>query len=161
LAAVCAVAALVIVSFLAGRRIGPTQPPEIARTRGAEIREQVLLVALGDHLDRSQMILVELANSKPGREVDISNEQKWAEDLVSANRLYRQTAASTGEQDVAAVLDDLERFLVEVAHSPSKLSGEEFEQMRERMEAQGILFKIRVLGSRMRNPEGAADLEKF
>lgn len=159
LAAAAAVLALIVVAFIAGLRMGPTQQPQLARSAG--IREKVLLVALGDHLDRSQMILVELANSKPGSEVDISNEQRWADDLLSANRLYRQTAAITGDQNVAAVLDDLERFLVEVARSPSKLTGDEFEQMRKRMEAQGILFKVRVLGSRMRSPEGLLNLQQF
>jgi hypothetical protein len=161
LAVACGVLFLLVVSFFAGRRMAPTRGVEVAQEGSGAIREKILLVALGDHLDRSQMILVELANGKPGREVDISDERKWAEDLLSANRLYRQTAASAGEQNLAVVLDDLERFLVEVAHSPSKISGEQFEELRKRIESQGILFKVRLLGSRMREPESALNLEKF
>jgi hypothetical protein len=146
------VVVLVIASFLAGRWMAPTAPPQVASSDPG-IREKVLLVALGDHLERSQMVLVELVNTRPGQEIDISDEQKWAEDLLGTNRLYRQTAASTGEESVTAVLEDLERVLVEIARSPSTLSRDELQEIRQRIESQGILFKIRVLGSQMRNPE--------
>ncbi len=99
------------------------------------------------------MVLVELVNTRPGQEIDISDEQKWAEDLLGPNRLYRQTAASTGEENLTAVLDDLERVLVEIARSPSTLSRDELQEIRQRIESQGILFKIRVLGSQAQNPE--------
>ena len=53
------------------------------------------------------------------RRVDMSLEQSRAEQLVAANRLYRQTAASTGDAAIASVLDDLERVLVDIAASPN------------------------------------------
>jgi hypothetical protein len=147
------VAVLVIASFIAGRWMAPTAAPEVA-TSDPNVKERVLLVALGDHLERSQLVLVELVNTRPGQQIDISDEQKWAEDLLGANRLYRQTAASTGEDSLTAVLEDLERVLVEIARSPSTLSRDELQDIRQRIESQGILFKIRVLGSQMRNSEG-------
>jgi hypothetical protein len=154
------VALLVIASFLIGRWMAPTAAPEIAGS-DLGVRERVLLVALGDHLERSQMVLVELANARPGGEIDISDEQQWAEDLLGANRLYRQTAATTGEKSLTAVLDDLERVLVEIARSPSTLSREELQEIRERIESQGILFKIRVLGSQINSPESLMKSENF
>jgi hypothetical protein len=51
---------------------------------------------------------------------------------------------------MASVLDDLERVLIEVARSPETVSSDEMEALRQRMEAQGILFKVRVVGSRVR-----------
>jgi hypothetical protein len=154
------IALLVIAAFLTGRWMAPTVTPEVA---GADpsVKERVLLVALGDHLERSQMVLVELANARPGREIDISDEQKWAEDLLGANRLYRQTAATSGEESLTAVLDDLERVLVEIARSPSTLSHDELQEIRERIESQGILFKIRVIGSQINSPESLMKSETF
>ncbi len=110
------------------------------------MRERVLLVAVGDHLERSQMVLVELVNANPDRKMDISDEQKWAEDLLVANRLYRQTAARTGDENVAVVLEDLERVLVEIAHSPSTLSREELAEIRKRIESQGNLIQGSLAG---------------
>ncbi len=146
-----AMAVLVVAAFVAGRFWPYSQPQtQIAQPVPPQVRERVLLVAVGDHLDRSQMVLLEIMNSKPEAEVDISAEQQSAQELVSANRLYRQTAARTGDTGVARVLDELERVLLEIANSPSRLSSEEFEELRKRVEAQGILFKVRVIDSRIK-----------
>jgi len=151
------VAALVVAAFVAGR-FWPRQegPAPVQEASHQQVRERILLVAVGDHLDRSQMVLIELMNAEPGAQMDISAEQQRARDLVDANRLYRQTAATAGDATVASVLDDLERVLLEITHSPSSLSSSEFEEIRQRIEAQGIVFKIRVLGTRVRERETAS-----
>ena len=77
----------------------------------ADAGERVLLAAVADYLERSQGVLVELANANTQGPLDISMEQRRAEDLVSENRLYRQTALYTGQVGVANVLEELERAL--------------------------------------------------
>ena len=115
--------------------------------------ERVLLVAVGDYLERSQMVLIELTNANPKGSMDISAEQERAGDLVTETRLYRQTAARTGDTRITGVLDELERVLVDITHAPSKMTPDQLEELRQRLEAEGILFKIRVLGSNVRNQE--------
>jgi hypothetical protein len=158
--AAVAVAVLAVVgAFLAGRFWpGRPQPQREAQVQpvSAQSRERILLVAVGDHLERSQMVLVELVNTKPQRTVDISAERQRAEDLVPANRLYRLTAERSGETGVANVLDELERTLIEIAHSPSRLSSPEFEDLRRHVEAQEILFKVRVVDSQVHAREKKA-----
>ena len=157
LATAGALASLLVVAFMAGRllpRTATTATPLNANT--AQIRERVLLVAVGDHLDRSQMVLLELSNApdaKGNQLVDISSEQKWARELVPDNRLYRQTATEAGETGVASVLEELERLLLDVANRPSKISESEFRNLRKRIEDKGILFKVRVIGSEVRDRE--------
>ncbi len=102
------------------------------------------------------MVLVELANANPRRELDISAEQQRASDLIRENRLYRQTAARTGDAAVAGVLDELERILLEVARGPSELTPAGLERLRQRIRADGILFKVRVIGSTVQNQEDRA-----
>jgi len=145
-------AGLVVAAFFAGR-FWPGQVRPAPQPIAQPVRERILLVAVGDHLERSQMVLLELVNSKPDGEVDISEEQQRAQDLVAANRLYRQTAARAGEAGLASVLEELERTLIEVAHRPTLLSSAEFEELRRRIEAQGILFKIRIIDSQVRQRE--------
>ena len=142
---------LVLAAFLAGRFWHPAEQPPAAPI-SAEVRERILLVAVGEHLDRSQVVLVELvnANTPAGGEADISSEQKRARDLVAANRLYRQTAQHAGEIAVVSVLDELERVLVEIANSPQEVSSAQLEQLQKRIESKGILFKVRVIGSEVR-----------
>ena len=81
---------------------------------------------------------------------DISAEQRWADDLLDASRLYRQDAVDAGEQSVAAILDDLERSLIEIVNSPSKISAADLEQIRRRIDAASLLFKVRVMSDELR-----------
>jgi hypothetical protein len=144
-------ATLIVAAFLAGRNYPKAQPAQTANA--GQVRERILLVAVGDHLERSQMVLVELANAKPGESLDVGSERVRAGDLVAANRLYRQTAARTGDTRVASVLDELEPVLLEIAHGPDRLTPEALEKLRQRIEGDGILFKVRVLGSTVRHRE--------
>ena len=84
---------------------------------------------------------------------DISTEQRWAVDLLDASRLYRQDAADAGEQSVANVLDELERSLLEIVHSPSQISAADLEQIRRRIDAAALLFKVRVMRDELRQRE--------
>lgn len=46
---------------------------------------------------------------------------------------------------MAAVLDELERSLLEIVHSPSPISATDLEQIRRRIDAAALLFKVRVM----------------
>lgn len=146
-------------AFMAGRltRTTGSGTPQSA----AQVRERILLVDLGDHLDRSQMVLVELvsAGGTTG-DVDISTERARAEQLVGVNRLYRQTALSTGDTNMAAVLDDLERVLVDIAASPSTVSQDDLDSVRRRIDSNELLFKVRVVSSQVRERQKAAITER-
>lgn len=155
-AAAAAMATLIVAAFIAGRSWPAQQGTRAAQGIAAQTRERVLMVALGDHLDRSQMVLLELVNAPSADEVDITAEQRRADDLVATNRLYRQTAAGAGEAGLASVLEDLERALLDIARSPSKLSSREFEELRRRIEAQGIVFKVRVIDSDLQTRSSAS-----
>jgi hypothetical protein len=154
-AAATAVAGLMVAAFFAGRFYPSPrqQSPQLASDPQAS--ERVLLVAVGDYLERSQMVLIELANATPKGKLDISAEQERASDLVSESRLYRQTAAHTGDTAVANVLDELDRVLLDITHAPSEVQAHDLEKLRRHLAAEGILFKIRVLGSNLRTREDA------
>lgn len=145
--AFAAVLALVLVAtFLAGRFWSVPQPAPLS----AGVRERILVVALGEHLERSQAVLIELVNAPKGAGLDVSSEQARANDLIAANRLYRQTASRSGDPAVAPVLEELERLLLDVAHGPSHLSPEDLATLRQRIEEKGVLFRVRVIGSNLR-----------
>ncbi len=163
-AAAAAMAGLLLAAFYAGRHSQPGLPVQTAgKTAGKtavtaasdpQVGERVLLVAVGDYLERSQMVLIELANASPKGKLDISFEQERAADLVNESRLYRQTAEHTGNSTLAGTLDEIDRVLLDIANGPSEVSSTELENLRQRLKSEGILFKIRVLGSKVRTPEG-------
>jgi len=150
LVAVAAFATIIVAAFLAGHYWWHPQPGStpVESVDTAKVRERVLVVAVGNHLNKSEMFLIELSNaqpnSAPGKLVNISAEQHRAEDLLEENRLYRQTALNEGDQVMASTLDELERVLLDVANSPEEVSPARFELMRQRLESRGILFKVRV-----------------
>ena len=152
-AAAAACAALMVTAFVAGRSYPQRYKPTQISAADAQTGERVLLVAVGDYLERSQMVLIELTNANSQGSTDISAEQERAGGLVTETRLYRQTAARTGDARITGVLDELERVLVEITHAPSNMTPGQLEELRQRLEAEGILFKIRVLGSNVRNQE--------
>jgi hypothetical protein len=148
-AAGAAFAGLLTLAFVAGRFYPQPRRAQQIAAADPQGRERILLVAVGDYLERSQMILVELSNANPKTSLDISDEQQRASDLVGESRLYRQTAEHTGNTRVAGVLDDLDRVLLEIANSPSRLSPEDVENLHRRLQADGILFKLRVLNTKV------------
>ena len=104
--AIGAMAAVVIAAFVAGRWTKKPEPGAPAASV-AQVRQRVLVLAVGEHLGKSEMVLMELANAAPAssgqKEINISAEQKRAEDLLDANRLYRETAQHDGDAALASV----------------------------------------------------------
>jgi hypothetical protein len=159
-----ALGSLVLGAFLAGRFWShpPTNSaPAIAQSQplSTGARERVLLTEIGDHLERSQLALIELINGKTNGAVDITAEQVLARELASVNRLFRRAATDAGEPGLASVLEELERVLVEVANGPARLSADEFAALRERIDTDGLLFKVKVLGAQVRSRERDAARE--
>ena len=163
LGVLAAAAVLLIAAFVAGR-VWEHQPaqPTIARTNpetpvtptaapAADARRRILLASVADHLDRSERVLTDIVNtSAPG---DITSQQSWADDLLTTSRLYRQDAVDVGEKSVASVLDELERSLLEIVHSPSRVSAADLDNMRRRIDAAALLFKVRVMSEELRQRE--------
>jgi hypothetical protein len=162
LAVAGAVAALVIVAFYAGKRVGPGTTGAgngtVVEAASAEkVRERVLIVAVGDHLGKSEMVLVELSHASPAETgnklINIAAEQKRAESLLEENRLYRQTAVDGGNNAMASTLDELERVLLDVANSPAQVTPAQFESIQKRIAEHGILLKVRVVRQELRTAE--------
>lgn len=154
-----AVAALVALAFVAGR-FWPRHEKPVETAISAQARDRILLAAVADHVERSQILLLALANSEQSGghgAVDISWEQEQAQELVTGNRIYQETAERIGEPGIANVLDDLGRVLLTVAHSPSSVSPEELDELRGRIESQGMLFKMQVVDSQLQARVKAAN----
>ena len=147
-----ALAVIIVAAFVAGRITRPKQPgpTEVVNKQSPSGKDRVLMVAVGDHLDRTEMILVELANTRAEGKVDISAERDFAQSLVNENRRYRPTAKRDKDPEIANVLDEVERVLIDIAHHPDSVSGKELEELQQRIESQGVLFKVRVIESKVK-----------
>jgi hypothetical protein len=148
-AAVGAIAGLIVVAFLAGRRTAPINNDLAKNLPSQIVKERVLMVALGDHLERTQTVLLEVAHADDAGDVNMVRDQ--ADELVDSNRLYRQAALRNGDAKTADVLDQLERVLIEIAHSSPDEGKAQIQQLRQQIESQGLLFKVRVIHNNVQN----------
>jgi hypothetical protein len=143
-----AFAVLLIAVFFAGRFSRPAQAPVMAGLSD-QARERILAIAVADHLDRVQMLLTEIADGSGG----LADNSARAEDLVQEGRLMRQSLAAQGETATTGFLDEVERFLIEAAHTPDSATPEEVRDLRDRIESGSLLFKVRIVESNLRNEE--------
>lgn len=150
------VAAMLLVAFLAGLYTSPPGTEIVPEDEvGKPGRDRVLLVAVGDHLERTRMVLVELVNAESENgSVDISAQQARAEALLGDNRLYRQSADLSGEREMADLLAEIERVLLEVARGPEEVGEIELAWLRDRIQSRDLLFKVKVIEGRSRWDEG-------
>ena len=143
------VAALLVAAFWAGRISGPA--PSTNSNIVAQVEPQsVLQTAVGDHLDRTQMMLVELVNADTDQNDVLAGEQRRATDLVAANRIMLQSALRSGDAQIVDILEDLERVLLEIANAPTDVSSKEITDLQSRITDDDLLFRLRVIASEMR-----------
>ncbi len=162
-----AVAAALAVAFFAGQfwrakhevvPIATTQPSATAQPRDRS--DRILLLVVGDHLDSTERMLLEVANADPEKNLDIEKERERAGELVAANRIYRQTATQSGNERIASVLADLEPVLIEISHAGTTLSSDELAALQKRIEAKGLLFKVRVISAETSNQKPRKDNDR-
>ena len=158
-APIAGLAAVIAVAFVSGqlwpRTAAPSAPAADAAADARAQRESVLLSALGDHFEQTEQLLVEIKNAPDARRVDLSFEQQTARDLVAAGRLYTVTAKQNGDTQLAAMLEDLERVLIDVAGGPERLNNKDLKSLRARIEDESLLFKVRALTTAVRERERA------
>lgn len=108
---------------------------------------KVVVVVLGDHLDRSERLLVELKHAD-GDQAELAPLRDEARNLLEANRVFRQEADHGQDPALTKALDHLERLLTQLADDPDGPSAAELDRLKTEMNAEGLLFEVRVLRSR-------------
>jgi hypothetical protein len=129
-----------------------TSGPAIVRTSATDMkktRERVLLAALSEHFQQTEVLLTEIMNSPDSGPSEVDFERTSAGDLVASGRLYRVTAQENGDLQLARMLDDLEGVLVEVARGPEHVARKDFQSLRTRIGDQNLLFKVRAVSTQI------------
>ncbi len=119
-------------------------------TDAGRVRERVLLTALDGHFEQTELLLVELLNAPDSNGLDLDYERLVAGDLVASGRLYRMSATQIGKERLAAVLEQLEPVLVEVARSPDQSKRKDLQFLRSQINEEGLLFKVRAVTNQIR-----------
>jgi hypothetical protein len=149
LAAGAALAACLILAFSVGRQLGRVEEKTLS---ASHTQERVLLTALGEHLGRSRVTLVELKNREVS-DADMKALQVAADNLVTASRLFRAAAERAGEGPIADVMEETERLLVRFAAAPDAEAKGELEGLRKRVDSRDLLFRLQVMEARVEKRE--------
>jgi len=143
---------LIVVAFFAGRQWdNPPRPPQLQTAANIQPRQPIVLVVLGEHLGRSERLLVALKHGDSAESPALVKAE--AQDLLSANRFYRESATKSGDAAFAAALDRLERVLVEIANEPDSASPARLAELQNELNTDGLLFEVRVLRSRVQDEQ--------
>ena len=153
-AGISAVAVVAVLAFLLGRQ---GVQNEFSPDPGAELQttavtsrldtERLLTSTVSSHLDQIDIMLTEFVNSEqtPGWEAE------RATDMLVANRLYRQAAASRGDTKLAGFLASLEPLLIEMAYEAYRGSPDTRQRM-QREAKDTLLFRVRAVSRQLQNP---------
>ena len=149
LAGGAALAACLLVAFSFGRQLGRVEEQTLT---AAQTQERLLLTALGEHLGRSRVTLVELKN-RDASIADLKALQAAADNLVTASRLFRASAERAGEGQVASMMEETERLLVRFAAAPPAEAKEELNGLRRRAETRDLPFRLQVMETQIKKRE--------
>ncbi len=143
------VAVLLMAVFLAGRFSRKAEAPVMAGLSD-QARQRILAIAVADHLDRVHTLMTEISHANGTDPVILATNKARAEDLVQEERLMRQSLAEQGEAATGAFLEEVEPFLVEAAHASEKAGAHAVNELRDRMESDSLLFKVRIVETNLR-----------
>jgi hypothetical protein len=123
---------------------------------GMHAPQRVVVVVLGDHLDRSERLLVELKHTDAGNAEMVSPLREEARSLLADNSLCRQKALHADDAALTDALDRLDHLLRVLADQPEGLSSTTLTQLQHEINAGDLLLDVRVLRSRLPKQETAA-----
>jgi hypothetical protein len=112
-------------------------------------QQHVVVVVLSDHLDRSERLLVELKHADAENTEITSPLRDEARSLLTANRICLKNSRQDDDPALATALNRLDHLFGELANQPGAPSAATLTQLQQEMNADGILFEVRVLRSRI------------
>ncbi|HEY5083065.1 MAG TPA: hypothetical protein VII48_00965, partial [Rhizomicrobium sp.] len=72
-------------------------------------------------------------------------------------RVCRKNAAQANDPELNTALDHLDSLLAEAANEPGGLNSQNIAKLQDKMNADGVLFEVRVLRSRIAHHKGTGD----
>jgi hypothetical protein len=162
-AATCAL--LLACTFIGGRLWERKQAQSSAKISSQSKEQQVahvpqpgrvVVVVLSDHLDRSERLLVELKHADAESIEMASPLRDEARSMLAANRICRKNARQQDDPRLATALDRLDHLLEELANQTGGLNVATLARLQKEANADGLLFEVRVLRSRLPDQQATA-----
>jgi hypothetical protein len=99
------------------------------------------------HLEKSELLLRAFRNVRAtgnGRAAEIGYERQRAQQLVYQNIMLRREADTTGDVQVATLLESLEPILLDIANLPQHPEDADIRAIQQRVERKNIVALLQV-----------------
>lgn len=146
-------ALIVAGAFYAGRLWEHHKPPVTAAHTPVPVEPRLVVVVLGDHLDRTERLLVALKHADASSAEMVSPLRDEARSLLAANRVCLENTDQEDDPALAQTLDRIENLLNEIVNQPGGLNPKTVVRLQNEMSMEGLLFEVRVLRSRIADQE--------
>jgi len=118
------------------------QPVVPERTRSADAQTMTAL-----HFERAETLLRAFRNVRledPDSASEVRYERTRAKQLIYQNMMLRREADTSGDVQIASLLDSLEPILLDIANLPDKPDDDTVRVIRERVERKNIVALLQV-----------------
>ena len=150
-----ALSVVVLGAFYLGRAWEHRQQHQIrAGKTPTPVEPQVVVVVLGDHLDRSERLLVELKHADAENPELVAPLRDEARSLLASNRVFREDADKSNDHELMQTLDRLDQLLNQLANEPGGMNADAIARLQQEMNTDGLLFEVRVLRSKNPHRQG-------
>jgi hypothetical protein len=100
---------------------------------------------IAQHVEQSELLLRSFRNLRQGAaEDDLNYERRRAQKLFYQNVMLRREADSSGDIEVATLLESLEPILLDIANLPKGAPGSEVRAIKDRLERQNLVALLQV-----------------
>jgi len=116
-------------------------------TAGTQVRSGDAETMTAMHLEKSELLLRAFRNvraNENGRAAEISYERQRAQQLVYQNIMLRREADTTGDVQVATLLESLEPILLDIANLPQHPEDADIRAIQQRVERKNIVALLQV-----------------
>ncbi len=146
-----AAAAMLIAAFLAGR-VTSHPAPTFTAALSPQARDRIIAISLADHFERAQLLLTEVANMNDADSAELAADRARSRDLANEGRLMRQVLLTDPENaGMLPLLEEVGRFVVEVANAPDRMNPADIGDLKRRIDAESLLFKVRIIEANLRS----------
>ena len=116
-------------------------------TAGTQVRSGDAETMTAMHLEKSELLLRAFRNvraNENGRAAEIGYERQRAQQLVYQNIMLRREADTTGDVQVATLLESLEPILLDIANLPQHPEDADIRAIQQRVERKNIVALLQV-----------------
>lgn len=127
-------------------------PPTAAISPSTPVRSADAETLTAIHFENAELLLRSFRNvrlTESGTTAEVSYEKRRAQQLVYQNMMLRREADSTGDVQVAALLENLEPILIDIANLPDQPADEDIRLIKDRVERKNIVALLQVNSTAM------------